>query len=212
MKVGEPFREVGVTVVAQFGEKRLGVKIGFDDYLPEFADDFFQEIEVALFRGQNAFPVPLIDIGAMIVVEEIILAHSAHVGAQAFSDAHAEFLQRNPLPFRGGLHDLGIDRVLVVVVCDVELDGSAGAVAVQQVIHTAFPIDDKRHRHHHKVKVFAEIVFNEALEGKDGLLGLSAREETAIFLRKDLLKLLVIANAGTSQVRYFASGHSEYLR
>jgi hypothetical protein len=49
------------------------------------------------------------------------------------------------------------------------LDGRAGAVAVEHVIHTAFNIDDKRHGHHHKVKVFREIVFNEALEGKDGL-------------------------------------------
>jgi hypothetical protein len=52
-----------------------------------------------------------------------------------------------------------------------------------------------------RLRCFERLSSNEALEGKDGLLGLSEREETAVFLRKDLLKLLVIANAETSQVR-----------
>ncbi len=67
----------------------------------------------------------------MVVVEEVVLAHGAHVGAEALAELHAELLQRHPLPLGRGLHHLGIDGVLVVVVGDVELDGRARAVAIE---------------------------------------------------------------------------------
>ena len=80
----------------------------------------------------------------MVVIEEIVLAHGPHVGADSLAGLHVELLQRHALPLGRGLDDLGVDRMLVVVVGDVELNGRAGAVAVEHVVHAAFDVDDQR--------------------------------------------------------------------
>jgi hypothetical protein len=56
---------------------------------------------------------------------------------------------RTAFPLGGGLYDLRVDRVLVVVVVDVELDGRAGTVAVEHVVDAALDVHDERDLHHH---------------------------------------------------------------
>ena len=60
----------------------------------------------------DALPVPLVDVAAVVVIEEVVLAHGAHVGAEALAGLHVELLQRDAFPLRRGLHDLGIDGML----------------------------------------------------------------------------------------------------
>jgi hypothetical protein len=50
------------------------------------------------------------------VVEEVIFANGAHVGADAFAGAAVELLQSHPFPFCGGLDYLGVDRMFVAIV------------------------------------------------------------------------------------------------
>jgi hypothetical protein len=56
---------------------------------------------------------------------EVILADRAHLGADALSVGAAELLKRRPFPLGGCLHDLCIDGMLVAVIRNMELDGSA---------------------------------------------------------------------------------------
>ena len=126
--------------------------LGADDDLPDLIHDSFQEVEVALFGDENALPVPLIDVGGVVMVEEIIFADGAHVGADAFADTAVELFQGNAFPLGGRLHDLGIDGMQVAVIGNVELDGGAGAVAVEHVVDAAFDVDDERDFHHHQVE------------------------------------------------------------
>ncbi len=59
------------------------------------------------------------------MVEEVVLADRPHVGDEPFTGLHVELRERHPLPLRRRLHDLGVHRVLPVIVCDVEPHGRA---------------------------------------------------------------------------------------
>src|SRR5208337_422612 len=112
-------RQIGITRVAQLREDLLHAALGADDDLPDFADDSFQEAQIALVGGNYPLPVPLINVGAVIVVEEVILAYGAHVGADAFAGLAVELPKGQPLPLGCGLYDLGVDGMLVAIVGDV---------------------------------------------------------------------------------------------
>jgi hypothetical protein len=97
-------------------EQRLGKLLGADDHFPDLVDDSFEEVEVALLGGDHALPIPLIDVGGVVVIEEVVLADSAHIGADTFPDFAIELLQRNSLPLGRGLNNLRVDGMLVAVV------------------------------------------------------------------------------------------------
>ena len=40
---------------------------------------------MALPNCDGALPIPLIDVGGMVVIEEIVLAYRAHIGADALA-------------------------------------------------------------------------------------------------------------------------------
>ncbi|MBA7633516.1 hypothetical protein ES703_41084 [subsurface metagenome] len=75
-----------------------------------------EELKVALLGCYRQLPVPLVDVGAVVVVEEVVLAHGAHIGEQSLADVHSELLEGESLPLCSGLNDLGIDGVLVAVI------------------------------------------------------------------------------------------------
>ena len=79
-----------------------------------------------------------------------IFGHGAHIGADAFSGAAIELVEGAPFSFGRGLHDLDVDGMLIVSVRDVELNGSAGAVAVEHVVGAALRVDDQGHLDHHQ--------------------------------------------------------------
>ena len=110
-----------------------------------------------LVEVDGLLPIPLVHVDAVVVVQEVVFADGAHVGAEAFAGLHAEALEGHAFPLGGGLHDLGIDGVLIAIVGDVELDGRAGAVAIQQVVDAALGIHDQRHGDHHEVERLAEV-------------------------------------------------------
>ena len=135
----------------------------------------FEKLKVALLGGDDALPVPLVNVGAVIVIEEVVLADGAHVGADAFAELAVELLQGDPFPLGGGLDDLRIDGMLVAVVGDVELNRSARSVAIEHVIDAALDVDDEWHLHHHEVEFFAEMVLDIALDLENGFLGIFRR-------------------------------------
>jgi hypothetical protein len=82
-------------------------------------------------------------------------------------------VESGPLPLGGGLNDLSIDGMLVAIVGDVELDRSAGSIAVEHVVGAAFDVDDQRDRDHDEIQLFAKIVCNESFDDEDGFLRFS---------------------------------------
>ena len=103
------FWQIGVARIAEFGEHFLCEFFGADEDFPDFAHDRLQKLQIALLSGDSSLPIPLIDIGGMIVIEEVVFADSAHVGAEAFAGAAVELLEGDALPLGGGLNNLGLN-------------------------------------------------------------------------------------------------------
>src|ERR1041384_3000962 len=103
MQEREFFGKVGIARVAQFGKLFLGELLGAYQNLPDLAHDRLQEFQIALLAGNHALPVPLIDISGVVVVEKIILADGAHIGADSLPRTAPELLQGYSFPFRGSL-------------------------------------------------------------------------------------------------------------
>ena len=136
------------------------------------------------------------------MIEEVILAHGAHVGADAFADFAVELPEGDAFPLGGGLHDLGVDGMQVAIVRNVELDGGAGAVAIEHVVDATFDVDDERNLDHHQAELFAEVVGDIALYLKDGLLGIFRAEERAVTAGQDFCEFVVIADSGSGEIGF----------
>ncbi len=111
------------------------------------------------------------------MVQEVILADRLHVGQQTLARLHAELLEGDALPLGGGLDDLRINRVSVMIVGDVESDRGSRTVPIEVVVDTAVNVDDERHLHHHQVELFGQVLFDVLLGGEHRLHGLLRVEE-----------------------------------
>ena len=201
MQEGELLRQVRDSADRQEpGTARWAWRSRADQDPPDLADDFGQEVRGCAVVGDDPFPVPLIDIAAVVVVEEVVLAHGAHVGADALAGLAAELLQRDPLPFGRGLHDLRIDWVHVAVVADVELHGSARAIPVEHVVDAAVAVDDERHRDHHEVQLAAEVFLDVLLDREDRPLRFPRRQQGVVVPRQHLLEIGVTADARSGEI------------
>ena len=163
-------------------------------------DRLRQEVEAPLLGRDDLLPVPLVDVRAVVVVEEVVLAHGAHVRHEALAGLHSELRERDAFPLRGRLDDLRLDRVLSVVVRDVERDGAARPVAVEVVVHAALGVDDERDLDAHEAELAAEAVLDVPLDGRDRALRLFRVEERRVVVREDFLELRVVPDPRTREV------------
>ena len=138
------------------------------------------------------------------MIQEVVLAHRPHVGDQALARPHAELPQRRSLPLGRGLHDLGFERMLVVVVCDMELDRTARTVTIQVVVDPALGVDDQRDLDLDQVELLAEVVLDVPLHGRDGALCVSGPEQRAVVRGQDPFEVSVVPDARSGQVRLLA--------
>ena len=143
---------------------------------PDPAHGLGEVLERAVLRPDRFLPVPLVDIRTVIVIEEVVLPHGPHVGEDPFARRAPELPKSEPLPFRRCLHDLGVERMRVVVVCDVERDRRPRAVSVEIVVDAARPVDDQGHLHLHEVQLVAEPLLDHALRRVEGVHRLAWRE------------------------------------
>ena len=87
-----------------------------DQNLPDLSHDCLEEFQIPLLVGYDPFPVPLIDVRRVIVIQKIIFANGPHVSADALAGVTIELLQCDSLPLGGRLNHLGINGVLAAVV------------------------------------------------------------------------------------------------
>jgi len=74
----------------------------------------------------------------VVVVEEVVLSHSLHVGVDSLTNLAAELCKGGALPLRCGLHNLSDDR-FVQPEARGELHGGARTITVEHVVDTACP-------------------------------------------------------------------------
>ena len=207
MNEGQVLGQVRKARVLELRVHLLNEVLGPGDDLPDLPDDHLEEFEVPVFGGDDALPVPLVDVGAVVMVEEVVLADRAHVGVDAFADVAAVLLQGEPLPLRRRLHDLCVHPRADAEPAR-EVNRRARAVAVKVVIHAAFFLDDERHLHQLQVQGLGEAVLDVALYRVDRALGFLVVENRPVVYRQDLVDCVVGTDAGASEV----SGLADFAR
>ena len=173
---------------------------GAADYLPNSTDGFLEILDVPILRRNHLLPIPLVDIAAVIVVEEVIFAHGFHVGANAFADLAVKLLQGHSLPFGGRLHDLGLDAFVEAQPAG-KLDGRARAVAVEVIVDAALAVNDQRNLDHHQIEFLAQVLLDVVLDCKERFLRVLATEKRFVISRQIFRDLFIGADARTRQIR-----------
>lgn len=121
-----------------------------------------EELEVSLFSCYCKLPISLVNVGGVVVVEEVIFSHCAHIGEQAFAEVHSELFKSHSFPFSCGLDELCADRFIEAEAAG-KFDGRSRAIAVEQVVGAAFKVDNQRDGDTNEIKLFAEILLNVVL-------------------------------------------------
>ena len=200
------------------GERRILVGLQgrevFRDHLaalvqhgPDLLDDVGQGLQVPVLGLHDPFPVPLVDVRAVIVIEEVILAHGAHVGADALALFAFELLQRPALPLGRGLDNLSFDTFLESEPAR-KVDGRARAVAVEVVVHAAVLVDDQRYLDHLQVQFLAQVLLDEILELVERFHAVHRTEQRCIVGGQAGVYFRVGADAGACEVSFLV-GHSD---
>jgi len=149
------------------------------DDLEDRAHGLFQIVLIAVLAGDDPFPVPLVDIAGMQVVENLIPADGVHVRIEALMDLEAVFLQRIALPLGQRLHDFdALVRHIHQIKGDRSLD------AVQVVVQAAFLFHEQRGADAGQMQLLADLLLEGVADILDGLLGLADVQGRFIVLRQ----------------------------
>ena len=178
--------------------------------------DVLEIVEVAVLVADDLLPVPLVHVGAVVVVEEVVLAHRLHVGA-----AHPRACGRSNCASASRFHFVAAWTTCASIFLSrprprLELHGRARPVAVEHVVHAAVAIDDQRHLHHVEIQLATESVFDVALHFEERLHRLHGGEQRLVVVGEDLRNLLVRADSGSREIGLFvrhvySSGIAEML-
>ena len=147
--------------------------------LHDLLHGLLQMIQRAVFRTDDLFPVPLVDIDRMQVVDDLIAADGVHIRIDAFVHFKAIALQRHALPFGQRMNDLHI----AFDIPDIESDRTLHAVEV--IVEPAVLADEQRRRYTHQVQMIRQPAFKQILHIFDGNLRRDVIQFVFIIMRED---------------------------
>ena len=130
-------------------------------------------------RTDDLFPVPLIHIDGVEVVQLLVAADGVHVAVQALAHPEAVVLQGLALPLGQRLHHLCFGAAVLDVEGDLPLD------AVQVVVQAGGRLQKQRRGHAVEVQRGAERVCEQPLHRADGALGVVQVQRGRIVCRND---------------------------
>ena len=81
-------------------------------------------LNIAVVRRDDLFPVPLVNVNGVQVVDLFVAPDGVHIGEEALADVELVALEGKALPLGQRLHDLGVGAD----VGDIEGDGALDAV------------------------------------------------------------------------------------
>ena len=155
--------------------------LGHLDRLVNPTDGLLQERDGALLARNDLFPVPLVDVKRVNVVELLVGPQRVHVGinASARRDGHLGELQ--PLPFGQRMNHLG---PALAHVADRERNGPLDAVQI--VVDTRAGKHDHRGGHAQQRELSRQVLLEHVLDELDRLFGiLDVVEQVAVARRLD---------------------------
>ena len=116
------------------------------------------------FRRDDLFPIPLIDVYGMQVIQLFIAPDGVHIRIDALAGMDIIAIECHALPFGEGMDDLRLS----ICVGDIEANGTLDAVEV--VIQTGGRLHEQRRRHAAKIQLAGERILKYALDEADGAL------------------------------------------
>ncbi len=122
-------------------------------------------IYIPVFREDDLFPVPLIDIHRMEIIQHVLIAaDSVHIRAQPAPGVKAVAFERHALPLGKRMHNLGF----LVGAENIKRHGALYAVEI--VIETRARLNKQRCGHAVEIQKRAEPVLKKAFEKPNGFL------------------------------------------
>ena len=116
--------------------------------------------------GQHLFPVPLVHVHGVEVVQLLVPADGVHVGIQPLAHGKLVAVQGQPLPFCQRVDHLRVPPGIGNV------KGHRPLHAVQVVVQAGGRLHEQGRGHPAEVEGAAQIVLKQALQKADGLLGI----------------------------------------
>ena len=148
----------------QLGEHGVQVHLGGAHRRHDAAHHVFQVGLVAVLHCDDLFPVPLIHIDRVEVIQLLVPADSVHVAVQTLAHAEAVVLQRLTLPFCQRLHHLCLGAAVL------DVKGNLALHAVQIVVQAGGSLQKQRCGHAVQVERGAQGIGKQPLHRADGAL------------------------------------------
>ena len=123
-----------------------------------------QEVQVSILRTDYAFPVPLVNINGVDIVQILIGAKGVHISIDASARQHFKFGKLQSLPFGKRMNHLSLAFPHTF---DRETDRALHPVEV--IIDTCSGQHDHRGCHPEKGELGGQIVLKHSFDGLDGL-------------------------------------------
>ena len=170
-------------------QEGLDLRVGLTGQIFRSADgridtlhDILQERQRAVFLADHGFPVPLVHIERMQIVELLISTDGVHVGIDTITRLYLILSQRKTLPLGQRVNHLSL-RISQI------LDGERHSTlhTVQVVVDTQSLQHEQRSRHTTQPQLCGEVLLKEFLDEFDTLLRLLRIEQRFIFHRFDYL-------------------------
>ena len=187
-------RLVGVEILQLLrgDEEHIAVKLGVQarerdakrvvrlaDRADDVAHGAFEILDRAVFPRDDLFPVPLVDVDGVKIVDLLVAPDGVHVGEQTLADIELVALQRQPLPLGQRMHDLrlGMD------VRDIKTDRPL--IAVQIVVQAGGLLHEQGSRDAAQIERVRQIRLEIAFDKFDGALQLIHGQRRTVALRDE---------------------------
>ena len=163
----------------QLGEHGVQVHLGGAHRRHDAPHHAFQVVEVAVLLTDDLFPVPLVHIDRVEVVQLLVPADGVHVAVQALAHMEVVVLQSLALPLGQGLDHLGGDAGVL------DVEGDLALHAVQVVVQAGGGLHEQGGRDAAQVQRRAQGVGKQPLDRADGPLGVVQVQGGRVARRQD---------------------------
>ena len=165
--------------VLQLREHGVQVHLSGADSRHDGAHHALQVGLIAILLPDDLFPVPLVHIHRVEVVQFLITADGVHVAVQTLAHTEAVVLQGLALPLGQRLHHLCFGAAVLDVKGDLALH------AVQVVVQAGGGLQEQRRRHAVQVQRGTQGVGKQPLHRADGALGVVQVQRGRVVFRDD---------------------------
>ena len=162
-------------VQAREGDAQRVVRLA--DRADDVAHGALEIVHGAVFTGDDLFPVPLVDVDGVEVVDLLVAADGIHVGEKSLAGVELIALERQALPLRQRMDDLRVYTDIRNV------EAHRTLVPIQIIIQAGILLHKKGRGHSAQIQRIAQIGLKVTFDKFDGALHFIRGQRRAISLR-----------------------------